>query len=159
MLGDHGLYFKGLAYPQSASVALIFHWPARLKRGNVVNGIMQQIDILPTILDLVGLETPAGVQGRSQATLLTTDGGDTGYEYAYIEHADSDYSLRSLKWRFTLYPGQEYGELYDLENDPHEFINLWGDSRFAGTRAELTQKLLARIVATRDPLPIREKPY
>jgi arylsulfatase A-like enzyme len=159
MLGDHGLYFKGLAYPQSANVALIFNWPRRLRRGKIVDGIVQEIDILPTVLELVGLDTPAGVQGRSQAKVVTTDSTDTGYEYAYVEHAGSHYSLRSLKWRFTLYPGQEYGELYDLENDPHEFTNLWSDSRFTEVKHDLTQTLLARIVETRDPLPLREKPY
>jgi len=159
MLGDHGLYFKGLAYPQSANIPLIFNWPGRLRQGKVVDGIVQQIDILPTVLELVGLDMLAGVQGRSQAKVVTTDSADTGYEYAYIEHADSDYSLRSLKWRFALYPGQEYGELYDLENDPHEFTNLWSDSRFAAAKHDLTQRLLARIVETRDPLPLREKPY
>ena len=159
MLGDHGLYFKNLAYPQSASVALLFHWPGHIRQGKVVTGIVQQIDILPTILDLVDLETPAGVQGRSQASLLTTDGTDTGHEYAYIEHVDSDYTLRSLKWRFTVYPGKPYGELYDLESDPHEFVNFWDDDRFASLKGELMQRLLARIVETRDPLPIRDKPY
>ncbi len=138
---------------------LIFHWPGRLRSGKVVQGIVQQIDILPTILELVGLKAPPGVQGRSQAELLTTDSTDTGYEYAYIEHADSDYSLRGRKWRITVYPGRGYGELYDLEDDPHESVNLWDDGQYAGIRTELTQKLLARIVQTRDPLPIREKPY
>jgi len=159
MLGDHGLYFKGLAYPESANVPLIFNWPGHFSGGKVIDGIMQEIDVLPTILDLVGLTTPPGVQGRSQAKLLTTPSTETGYEYAYLEHAGSDYTLRSLKWRFTLYPGKEYGELYDIENDPHEFVNLWDDERFENLKGDLTQKLLARIVETRDPLPLREKPY
>jgi arylsulfatase len=159
MLGDHDLYFKGLACRQSANVPLIFQWPGHLKAGKVGEGIVQEIDLLPTILDLVGLAAPAGAQGRSQAKLLTTDDTDTGYEFAYIEHADSDYSLRSSRWRFTVYPGHDYGELYDLRNDPEEFTNLWDDSRFANVRNELIRKLLARIVETRDPLPLREKPY
>ncbi len=159
MLGDHGLYFKGLAYPQSANVALIFNWPGHLKTGKVVNGIMQEIDIFPTITELVGVENPPGVQGRSQARILTTESNDTGYEYAYIEHAGSDYSLRSLKWRFTYYPGKDYGELYDLEKDPHEFTNLWNDSRMQNLKLTLTRELLDRVVQTRDPLPIKEKPY
>ena len=159
LLGDHGLYFKGLAYWQSANVPLFFNWPGHLRAGKVVAGIVQQIDLLPTILELAGLPAPGGVQGRSQAKLLTTDSTDTGYEYAYIEHADSDYSLRGRKWRITVYPGHDYGELYDVENDPNEFANLWDDTRFEQVRNELIRALLARIVATRDPLPLREKPY
>jgi arylsulfatase len=159
LLGDHGLYFKGLAYWQSANVPLLFNWPGHLQAGKVVPGIVQQIDLLPTILELAGLPAPAGVQGRSQAKLLTTDSTETGYEYAYIEHADADYSLRSRKWRITVYPGHDYGELYDVENDPNEFVNLWDDRRYEPTRNALIRTLLARIVATRDPLPLREKPY
>ena len=159
MLGDHGLYFKGLAYPQSANVPLILNWPGHLREGKVVNGIVQEIDVFPTIMELVGIDTPPGVQGKSQAKVLATDNNDTGYEYAYIEHAGSDYSLRSLKWRFSYYPGKNYGELYDLEKDPHEFVNLWSHSEFANLKRQLTATLLDRIVGTRDPLPSREKPY
>ena len=159
MLGDHGLYFKGVAYRQSASVPLIINWPDHAQAGKVVEEIVQEIDVLPTVLDLAGLETPPGVQGRSQAATVTTDDADTGYEYAYIEHAGSDYTLRSLRWRFTLYPGKDCGELYDLEADPDEFINLWDKADYQDRKAQLTSKLLARIVATRDPLPIKEKPY
>ena len=159
MLGDHWLYFKGLAYPQSANIPLIFNWPARLKAGKVVDGIVQEIDIFPTLMELTGIKCPPGVQGRSQAKVLTTGSSDTGYEYAYIEHAGSDYTLRSLKWRFTYYPGKEYGELYDLEKDPHEFVNLWNDPKLDNIKRELTATLLDRIVQTRDPLPIRKKPY
>jgi len=159
MLGDHWLYFKGLAYRQSANVPLIFNWPGTIRSGKTIEGIVQEIDILPTILELVGLEVPAGVQGRSHAKLLRTDATDTGYEFAYIEHAGRDYTLRSSKWRFTYYPGKPYGELYDLEQDPDEFVNLWDDQRLAGVRQKLLAALLDRIVSTRDPLPVREKPY
>ncbi len=159
MLGDHGLYFKGLAYPQSANVALIFNWPGRIEAGRTVSGIVQQIDLLPTIAELAGLESPPGVQGRSQAGVLTRNESDTGNEYAYIEHASHDFTLRSLKWRFTYYRGTEQGELYDVENDPNEFTNLWDDPDHADLKNDLTRKLLVQIAATRDPLPIRTKPY
>jgi arylsulfatase A-like enzyme len=159
MLGDHRLYFKGLAYPQSANVPLIFNWPGHLRKGKVVNGMMQEIDVFPTIMDLVGMGCPPGVQGRSQAKVLTTDSENTGYDYVYTEHASSDYSLRSPKWRFTYYPGKDYGELYDLQRDPHEFVNLWDQEKPADVKRELTTILLDRIVSTRDPLPIKKKPY
>jgi arylsulfatase len=159
MLGDHLLYYKGLAYPQSANVSLIFDWLGHLKTGKVVEGIVQEIDIFPTIMKLVGIECPPGVQGKSQGKVLTANSDDTSYEYAYIEHPETDYSLRSSKWRFTYYPGKEYGELYDLESDPNEFVNLWNDSTLDKVKQELVKRLLDRIVGTRDPLPLREAPY
>lgn len=159
MLGDHWLYYKGLPYAQSANVPLIFNWPSHIKAGKQITGIMQEIDVFPTITELVGIENPAGVQGKSQAKLLTTNINDTGCEYAYIEQADHDYSLRSLKWRFTYYPGKDYGELYDLQEDPDEFVNLWDDRRYDSLKRKLTQTLLDRILLTRDPLPVRNKPY
>jgi arylsulfatase len=159
MLGDHWLYYKGIAYPQSANVPLIFNWPRRLKAGKVAPGIIQEIDLFPTIMELAGIANPPGVQGRSQADVLTTETQDTGYEYAFIEHPPTDYTLRSLKWRFSYYPGQPYGELYDLENDPHEFVNLWADRKTDALKTELAKRLLDRVAGTRDPLPLREAPY
>jgi len=159
LLGDHWLYYKGVAYQHSANVPLIFNWPGHLKAGKVAYGMMQEIDLFPTIMELVGMEAPAGVQGRSQAKVLTTNSGETGYEYVYIEHAGSDYTLRSKKWRFTYCPGKEYGELYDLEKYPNEFVNLWNNRKLDNVKRELTRRLLDRIVSTRDPLPLREAPY
>jgi hypothetical protein len=37
------------------------------------------------------------------------------------------YTLRTRKWRLSYYPHQPYGELYDLEDDPNEFVNRWRD--------------------------------
>jgi hypothetical protein len=55
----------------------------------------------------------------------------------------------------TAYPGKEYGELSDLENDPHELRSLWDDSGHQEIEADLLIQLMERIVLTDSALPRR----
>jgi arylsulfatase len=185
VLGDHGIWYKGFYhYASCACTALIVNWPGRVKAGKVVTNIVQQIDIFPTLTALAGAPNPPGVQGRSQTDVLTTDTTSTGYESALIEFGMSGasapglappilfsprvpdsgsipdlYTLRTLNWRMSYYPGQEYGELYDLEKDPGEFTNRWKDPSLASVRRTLKEQLLDRVLQTHNPLPIREERY
>lgn len=54
----------------------------------------------------------------------------------------------------TWYAGEDYGELYDLEEDPNEFVNLW--DRCHGVRRELAERLLDTVLANQDVLPPKE---
>jgi len=67
--------------------------------------------------------------------------------------------LRTRQWRMSYYPTVDYGELYDLETDPHEYVNRWNDAGLTAVRRRLKDELLARIAGAHDPLPIRERPY
>jgi arylsulfatase A-like enzyme len=169
-------------YEHSASVPLIFNWGGRLRQGMRVRNIVQSIDLFPTIAELAGVVLPPGVQGRSQAAVLTGATTDTGYDAALIDsytkgvesqkiaqtqnqrsgrpRAEDDvYTLRSLQWRYSYYPGQDYGELYDLESDSNEFVNRWDDPGLKATRHRLQVELMERIIQARDPLPVRTHPY
>ena len=65
-------------------------------------------------------------------------------------------TLITQRWRLTISHGDAWGELYDLENDPHEMDNLFEDPGHRGTRAELMEKLAYRQMelADRSPLPM-----
>lgn len=179
MLGDHWLWWKGsYHYPGCTNVPFFVNWPAQLRRGKVIDGFVQQIDIMPTMLDLAGIESPPGVQGRSLKDVLSSQTQETGYEFAYMESVNSgawhpDFArgrnqpshpvdtltIRNHKWRITFYTEVLNGELYDLENDPHEFENRWDDSTLQDVKNQLMLELLNRVASTRDPLPQRIKPY
>jgi hypothetical protein len=60
------------------------------------------------------------------------------------------------RWRMTISHGDAWGELYDLENDPHEMDNLFEDPAHRGVRGELMEKLAYREMelADRSPLPM-----
>lgn len=176
LLGDHFLFYKGpYHYRHCAAVPFIVNWPGRVKRGKVVDGIMQEIDLMPTVLDMAGAPTPLGVQGRSQKAVLTTDSEDTGYTSALIQYGISGaslpaasgldagtpdlWTLRTRGWRLSYYPGLKTGELYNLGEDPEEFVNLWGRSGLEKQQAMLKDELLDRVLSAHDPLPAREQPY
>ena len=83
MLGDHGIYEKGpYFYDCLTRVPLIIRWPRKGKAGLKVNALVELVDLAPTIMDIAGLTTPAGMQGRSLVPLLTG---------ASSEHRDSVY--------------------------------------------------------------------
>ncbi len=147
--------------------------------GRLVDDLMQQTDILPTLCDLVGLDIPAGVQGKSLKPLLISDQTDTGCEFVYIETISSgaihpDYfdqqgewteqreqsrdttdvfTIRNHKWQLTAFTGKPYGELYDLQADLYEFENRWDEPALQELRQELLSTLFDRMAGTRDPLP------
>ena len=63
-----------------------------------------------------------------------------------------------MRWQSTVilnkcrYAGEEYGEIYDLQEDPHEFVNLW-DRCDPAIQHELVSRLLETVVANQDTLP------
>ncbi len=174
LLGDHNLFFKGQQhYRECANLTMLFNWPGKVKAGKVVEGFVQEIDVFPTIAELVGLPRTPGVQGRSQVEALTTDSASTGYDSILIEHAihgetapgvpvpdvPDCYTVRTKEWRMTYYLALGTGELYDLESDPKELYNRWGDAKLGAVRRKMKNLLLDRVLAARDPLPVRENRY
>ncbi|HVS17055.1 MAG TPA: sulfatase-like hydrolase/transferase [Planctomycetota bacterium] len=128
---EHGLFL----YEATSHVPLIVRLPgADAPRGVRVATPVTLVDVMPTVLELLGLETPAG-DGLSLVPLLAGGElaprpvlGETLYPLFY-RWAPS-YSLRDEHWKFILAPRPE---LYDLRRDPTELENL------AATQAERAQ--------------------
>ena len=127
---------------------------------------------MPTVLDSLNVAIPSGVQGQSFRALLRGKAGARGKETIWVDDRDSPelletdvndiglksfrvMALRSRDFKLVYYPGQPWGELYNLGNDPDEFENLWGQPHYRKTRNELQGQLLARVVDGDDPLPVR----
>lgn len=167
-LGDHGWYDKRFMYEPSLRVPLLIRYPRLAAAGRVENHMTVNIDYAPTILDLAGVPIPSGMQGRSLRPLLhgapPTDWRRSIY-YTYYENswaemqkgaARSDPSfqyltphrvvphrgVRTERHKLIEYYGEgDYCELFDLQSDPHELRNLYGDPAQAPLTAQLRQEL------------------
>ena len=165
MLGDHGLYQKGpFLYDPAVRVPLIVSWPGRLPQGVRVPALVELGDLAPTVLDAAGLPRHPGMQTRSLWPLLTGEAEtDTFREDVYCEYYNSNPNpepifltmVRTERYKLIAAHGYRTGELYDLETDPGENINLWDDPDFAEVRTEMLQRLCDRMARTADPLPPR----
>jgi len=134
----------------------LWNWPGHFPEKHAVDGPVGLIDLFPTVLDLASVPAPEGTQGKSLTEQLKGN-SQRGHDEVYIEN-DVDrlgMRLRTLvtdRWKLTWYAGKEYGEIYDLENDPNEFVNLW-DRCDPTIKYDLVSRLLDLVVANQDILP------
>jgi arylsulfatase A-like enzyme len=167
MLGDHGIYMKGpYFYEEAVHVPLIINCPAKIQSG-VIAGLTELTDIAPTILDACGVEQHRGMQGVSMWRKLSGEPGAT-YER---EDVYSEY-MNAMPWpdegnkpfltmvqeeRFKIVVDHEgeLGELYDMEKDPTETMNLWDSHEHVVIKAHMLERVCNRLARTVDPLPER----
>jgi len=172
MLGDHGILLKGPYFYECAiRVPLIISWPGHFREGLVSDALVQLIDLAPTLMEACGLSPHDRMQGKSLLPILTgrADPHDFNesiyceYYNAMIGHDRSAYGTmyRDRRYKVCVYHGRArgQGELYDLENDPDEFDNLWDSKEHADLRAELILKCFDLAVFTADPWPERVGGY
>jgi arylsulfatase A-like enzyme len=168
MLGDHGLLLKGPHfYDEAVRVPLVIRWPGHFQAGLRATGLVELIDLAPTLLDCAGLPPEPRIQGRSLKPVLTGDADPANIrENVYSEYLNAwthpeAYAtmIRTRDDKIVVYHGLEQGELYDLENDPDEFENLWDDESNAERKTQLFKTVCDRIAFTVDPHPPRLGPF
>ncbi|MFO7870356.1 MAG: sulfatase-like hydrolase/transferase [Kiritimatiellia bacterium] len=172
MLGDHGLTLKGCRFYEGAvRVPLIVSCPGQFQAGRVCDALVELTDIAPTLAELGGIDL-LWTQGRSLLPILTGSDPDFApHEYVRCEfydtidmhapdapekHVPSFATMyRDARWKLCVYHGNEYGELYDLENDPDEFKNLWDDPASQGCKCTLLKRSFDAAMCATDPGPER----
>jgi arylsulfatase A-like enzyme len=148
-LGDHGETVHGyFVYESTLHVPLVVRGPG-VKRGTVIDAVTRSVDLFPTVMDMLGLKaaTPE-TDGRSLAAGL--HGGTLTDEPSFAEslvplvhYGWSDLrAVRDGRWKYVLAPR---AELYDLNRDPGELLNLVErePARARALRAGLERQLSA----------------
>lgn len=163
-LGDHGLMLKGpIHYQGLIRVPFIWHDPALGAAPTLSNALVSTIDLAPTILDRAGVPRFNGMQGVGMLPLMQ---GDTSgqREHLMLEEEGQRVILgfenrircRTLldgRHRLTVYDGVQWGELYDLADDPHEMRNCWDDPAYAAIRSRMFEALARTMLEHVDKSP------
>ncbi len=150
MFGEHGLIDKRVAYETSARVPMLMQCPSIIKGGTVVEQVVANIDIAPTVMQAMGLQKPAHMDGQSFLPLATGNTSIPWRDYfLYCYYWEQNYpqtpthfSLRGDKFKYTTYYGVwDTDELFDIESDSGEQTNLIHDAKYANIKQRMQNRL------------------
>jgi arylsulfatase A-like enzyme len=137
-MGHHGLWGKGNAsfplnmYDTSVKIPFLVSMPGTIAQGSVCRELASQYDVMPTILDLLGIRNPeAGkLPGRSFSHLLLGKGveGERGERIFVFDEYGPVRMIRTREWKYVHRCPYGPHELYHLERDPEERDNLYGSA-------------------------------
>lgn len=161
-LGEHDYQDKRWSFEEGLQAPLLIRYPRQIPAGAVVESLMCNLDLAPTLLDFAGLDTPSAMQGVScRGTICGTSGPARDAIYfrywmhlAHRHHVPAHYGIRTERWKLMFFyalpldaadsvqePTPPGWELYDLQNDPQELRNLHADPSHADTVKALRQRL------------------
>ena len=164
LMGDHGAMLKGpLHYQGLLRVPFIWREPQAVPRGEVRQDLASSLDLAPSILRRANINPPNGVQGRAlfsesgkpqeskRSAVLVEENNQRAY--LGFETPVRVRTLISDTHRLSMFQDGEWGELYDLKNDPLEKRNLWDDPGSQQLKATLIADLVQLLIAHADTSP------
>ena len=153
-------------YDAAISVPLIIHLPSQNLRAKKVNTRVETVDIMPTLLQILGLPLPSEVQGKSLLPLIL-DKNSNQERFAYSETYYPRYhygwselkSLQNTRYKYIQAPRPE---LYDIVNDPNELTNIYRQEIRIGKQFEeklenLLEKMSAEGIEEKGPQKLDEE--
>jgi len=170
-LGDHGWHDKRFMYEESLRMPFIARLPGKIEAGSIGSDMLLNVDFAPTFMDYAGVEVPDEVQGSSGRNMLegaTPDDWQDSLYYRYWMHTIGhkvipNYGVRNERYKLIFYYGvtledthnpeiniEAEWELYDLEVDPREMNNVYGQPEFAEVQAVMLTELNRLQVKTGD---------
>lgn len=159
-MGEHGWFDKRFMYEESLRTPFVIRYPGVITPGKQVNEMVMNLDIAPTILDFAGVSIPGDIQGQTFRSLLNK-GKFEGkwrksvyyhyYEYPEPHRVAPHFGIRTERHKLIRFYGPvDSWELYDLQIDPDEMINLYGKKGMSRLTRKLTSTLKDNIVHYRD---------
>ena len=133
MAGSHKLIAKTTFYEESSKIPVIIRYPKEIRQSTTnSDALVSTIDIMPTLLDLAGVEIPKGIDGRSfKKQILESEVSTNEFDIVFSQNQfgrmvryDQFKYVRSVVYGIT------YEILYDIDNDPNESKNLLDDPKF-----------------------------
>jgi len=117
-LGSHGLVGKQSLYEHSARVPLVFKGPG-IRKSYETEAFTYLFDVFPTVCDLLGVEKPTDLDGKSLVSVLK-DPSAKVRESVFLPFTKIQRSIRDEDWKLICYPQISHKQLFHLKTDPDE---------------------------------------
>ena len=169
-LGEHGRVDKRTAYEESLRVPLVVRYPPLIPKATVVNEMVLNLDLAPSVIELCGGKKLSGIDGRSWKPLLSGNSKGWRKSWVYFYNYEKEFpytpnvrAVRTADWKYVHYPhgdgtpDRHSAELYNLTTDPGEMRNLINDPAAAKKLAEFKKEselLLKQCKAVPDHMPL-----
>ena len=153
-LGEHGWFDKRWMFEESLKTPLLIQWPGVIKPGTVNNDMVSNLDFAETFIDAAGADIPSQMQGQSFLPILEgreQDTPRTAHYYHYYEAPSEHYVPRHygittdryklIHFYYNAANDIDDWELFDLERDPNEMVDVYNDPEYASVRDSLHMEL------------------
>lgn len=162
-MGEHGLVDKRLMYEEALRMPLVIRYPRKIRANTTCQTFVQNIDFAPTLLEYAGIRTPGYMDGKSFCASLTGKKAPDARKTAYYRYwmnfkgynIPAHYGLRTDRYKLIYFYGKSCGtkgsidkpgfqpvwEFYDLQEDPHEMTNQYGNKKYEKVINELKETL------------------
>lgn len=147
LFGQHGMTAKGaFLYEDMVKLPYIVSMPGTVPDGKTSEALQSIVDLAPTFLSIAGLEIPRTMTGVDQKEVWYGN-KESVRDHVIVEnhHQPTTINQRSYineRYKITIYQKQDFGELFDLQEDPNEIKNLWNVPEAQTLKAELMHKLI-----------------
>jgi uncharacterized sulfatase len=145
--GQHGLTAKGaFHYEDMIRVPFLARVPGQTNAGTQTDALLSLVDLPQTFLSLCDLSAPRTMTGVDQSAVWWGQ-AERVRDHVVVENHHQPTTIHAKtyvddRYKLTVYWNREYGELFDLKEDPGEVRNLWNDPAAQELKAALTRKLL-----------------
>ncbi|THF74013.1 sulfatase family protein [Cohnella fermenti] len=169
MQGAHRLRLKGvLPYKELYNVPMIVYVPGKEPIRKVIPDLLSSAAVPGTLLEAAGLPVSESFEGGSFLGLLDRT-ERCREEYVFFEHYKAYWGFHPLrgiqtaKWKYVFYYDEDIEEMYDLEADPDENVNVAGDPALSEIRSSFKNRLdqwwKETGALTREPIPDPNNPW
>lgn len=159
LMGEHGLFDnKRWAYEESIRVPFIVRYPKLIKGGSVVEAMVLNIDVAPTLLELANAKPITKLHGKSFVPQMKNPAapGRASFLAEYFlekvgPRVQDWQAVRTDRWKYIHYPTLEgMDELYDVQADPHEWKNVINEPDVRSTLEELRAEMKRQLAETKS---------
>jgi arylsulfatase A-like enzyme len=158
--GNHGLWLKGpIHYEDIVRVPFIVRYPANVPAGVRSSSLVSLVDIAPTILEACGIDPVASMQGVSQWSVFQQPNLFARDSCLVENRAEPGFYVKTIvqsRYKMNVFLGRDEGELYDLVDDPHEYVNLYDHPEYTSIKVGLFKKLLDHYGTLENVYPPRQ---